>query len=86
MSHLSALISDDSSCHVSQDAVETTLFKVVAMGDCGLEPSQIDWFMEIMGDEDLIRTLREGSKYIQGRKGVPWERSRSELDLLGMRL
>lgn len=42
--------------------------------------------LEIMGDEDLIRTLREGIKDIQGRKGVPWERSRSELDLLDMRL
>ena len=37
--------------------------------------------LEIMGDEDLMRTLREGIKEIESGKGVPWEQARRELDV-----
>ncbi len=37
--------------------------------------------LEIMGDEDLMRALREGIKEIEGEKGVPWEQARRELGL-----
>ena len=37
--------------------------------------------LEIMGDEDLMKALREGIKEIEGGKGVPWEQARRELDV-----
>ena len=37
--------------------------------------------LEIMGDEDLMKALREGIKEVEDGKGIPWEQAQRELDL-----
>ncbi|MDA0746483.1 MAG: type II toxin-antitoxin system Phd/YefM family antitoxin [bacterium] len=37
--------------------------------------------MEIMGDEDLMMSIRQGVKEIQEGKGISWEEAQKELNL-----
>ena len=37
--------------------------------------------LEILGDEDLIATLRQGIKELEEGKGIPWEEAKRALGL-----
>ena len=37
--------------------------------------------LEILGDEDLIATLRQGIKELEEGKGIPWKEAKSALGL-----
>ena len=37
--------------------------------------------LDIMGDEDLMASLRQGIKEAEAGKGIPWEQAKRELGL-----